>query len=284
MVKSRASAVCTAVAAAALVAALPGSAEAKGAPSGGVKQAVFKATLSGSQVTTWEYHHKAQGGCDADASGNGDQQIKFGDNKKTFKITFTTPPKKDPNLFSTDGRPAVVIEPLFHRIKATASRDGEVQYGAADTTLCPGDNGGADPGYKPPEPDCGTRYGSFQPRLYFHDGGQDEDDLIVPLPGSPSEENRLSLDGTDWMWSTATGSKHSELRNTFEHCPFIFDPDTVDDFGNIYISQAKLSEKALFNKGRKKIVVSGDHISKRHDADSSGKTILAWNLHLTRVK
>jgi hypothetical protein len=284
MRKSRTITACTTLAASALVAALPVTAEASKAPSPSVKQAVFKATLSGSQVTTWEYHHKAQGGCDADASGNGDQQIKFGDNKKTFKVTFSTPPKKQPNLFLTAGRPAVVIEPLFHRIKATASRDGEVQYGAADTTLCPGDNGGADPGYRPPEPDCGMRYGSFQPKLYFHEVNQDPDDLIVPLPRFPVEKNRLSLDGADWMWSTATGSQHSELRNTFEHCPFIFDPDTVDDLGNIYISQAKLSEKALFNKSRKHIVVSGDHISKRHDADSSGQTILAWNLRLTRVK
>jgi hypothetical protein len=31
-------------------------------------------------------------------------------------------------------------------------------------------------------------------------------------------------------------------------------------------------------------VVSGDDITKRHDADSSGQTILAWNLRLTRVR
>jgi hypothetical protein len=283
MRKSRGRAICTAVAASALVAALPVSAEAKKAPSGGVKQAVFKATLSGSQVTTWEYHHKAQGGCDADASGNGDQQIKFGDNKKTFKITFSKAPKGRPDLFFTNGRPAVVIEPLFRRISATASRDGEVTHGAADTSACPGDNGGADPGYKPPQPDCGTRYGSFQPKLYFHETNEDPDDLFVPLPDA-AEKNHLKLDGTDWMWSTATGSSHGELRNTFEHCPFIFDPDTVDDLGHIYISSAKLNEKTLFNKGRKHIVVSGHHIGKRHDADSSGQTILAWNLRLTRVK
>jgi hypothetical protein len=284
MRKSRTMTVCTALAASALVAALPVSAEAKKAPSNGVKQAVFKATLSGSQVTTWEYHHKAEGGCDANTDGYGDQTIKFGDNKKTFKVTFSTPPKKQPNLFFSDGRPAVTIEPLFHRLSATADRNSDVTFGAADTTLCPGDNGGADPGYKPPEPDCGMRYGSFQPHLYFHDESEDPDDLFVPLPGATPEKNHLSLDGRDWMWATATGSPHSELRNTYETCPFLFDPDTVDDFGNIYISQAKLSEKALFNKKRKKIVVSGHHIGERHSADSKGKTILAWNLRLTRVK
>ena len=36
--------------------------------------------------------------------------------------------------------------------------------------------------------------------------------------------------------------------------------------------------------GRKKIVVSGHNIGERSDAESKGKTILAWNLRLTRVK
>lgn len=280
MRNSRTIAAVTALAASACVAALPSAAEASKAPTGGPKLAVFKATLSGSQVTTWEYHHKAQGGCDADATGNGDQQIKFGDNKATFEVTFSAPPKGQPGLFQTDGRPAVVIQPLFRRVNATARRNGEVTYGAADTSACPGDNGGADPGYRPPQPDCGTRTGSFQPRLYFHAAGQDPDDLIVPLPRFPVEKNRLTLDSTDWQW----GSQKTELRNLYQHCPFMYQRDTVDDLGQIYISQAKLPEKALFNKSRKKIVVSGDNITRRHDADSSGKTILAWNLRLTRVR
>ncbi len=194
MRKSSGRAVCAAVAATALMTALPVSTEAKKAPSGGVEQAVFKATLSASQVTTWEYHHKAQGGCDATSDGFGDQTIKFGDNKKTFKVTFSTPPRKQPDLFFTHGRPAVVIEPLFRRINATADRNA--------------DNGDADPGYKPPEPDCGMRTGSFQPKLYFHDTGEDQDDLFVPIPDL-NEKNHLKLDGNDWMWSRKGGTSSS---------------------------------------------------------------------------
>jgi hypothetical protein len=284
MRNSRSRAICTAVAASALVAALPVAAEAKKAPSNGVKQAVFKATLSGSQVTTWEYHHKLQSGCDVAADGYGDQTIKFGDNKKTFKITFSTPPKNNPNLFFTNGRPAVVVQPLFHRVKATAERNGDLKYGAQDSHECDGDNGGADPGYKPPESDCGVRNGSFQPKLYFVDTGEDEDDLFVPLPDF-NAKNHLKLDGWDYQWSRkGGGTTTSDLRYTYETCPFLFDPDTVDDLGHIYISPATISEKRLFNKGRKHIVVSGHHIGKRHDAESSGQTILAWNLRLTRVK
>jgi hypothetical protein len=264
------------VVASALVAALPASAE--------VKQAVFKATLSGSQVSTYEFHHKATGGCDVSADAFGDQTIKFGDNKTTFKVTFTAPPKNQPDLFSTNGRPAVVIEPLLKRLKATADRNSDVKLGEADTSQCNGDNGGADPGFKPPEPDCGMRTGSFLPRLYFHDGSEDPDSLIVPIPLF-SEKNNLKLDGSDWQWSFPGSPAHSnELRDTYETCPWLFDEDTLDQLGQIYISPAKVSEKKLFNKSRTHIVVSGHHIANRHDAESTGKTIIAWNLRLTRVK
>src|SRR5690242_21841161 len=107
----RKSGICTALAASALVAVLPATAEASKAPSGGVKQAVFKATLSGSQVTTWEYHYKVDNGCGRDEDAFGDQQLSFGDNATTFKITFSAPPKNQPDLFGTAGRPAVVVEP-----------------------------------------------------------------------------------------------------------------------------------------------------------------------------
>src|SRR4051812_49716402 len=100
--------ICTA---AALV-AVPTGADAK--PVGGFKQATFKATLSGSQVTTWEYHNPDDptNQCDAGSDGYGDQTIKF-DAKRTFKLTFTAPPKNRPNMFSTAGRPSVFSTPLF---------------------------------------------------------------------------------------------------------------------------------------------------------------------------
>ena len=279
----RKSGICTALAASALVAALPMTADAKTPASPSVKQAVFKATLSGSQVTTWEYHYKVTNGCGRDEDAFGDQQLSFGDNKTTFLITFNAPPKGQPDLFGTAGRPAAYVQPAGRRVKATASRDADVKLGRIDSSSCPGDNGGGVPDSRPPQPDCGLRHGSFKPTLFFHDQGEDPDNLIVPIP-TPHEKNHLSLDGWDYQWSRTGGGTETELRNTYQTCPFLFSPNTLDDLGQIYISDAKLSEKALFNKSRKKIVVSGHHISNRHDATSSGKTILAWNLRLTRVK
>jgi hypothetical protein len=277
--------VCTA-AALALVAAVPATATAsapkKPAP---LKQAVFKATLSGSQVTTWEYHH-VQGdddGCDHDINGNGDQTIKFDVGRK-FKITFTQPPKSNPDLLGTKGRPSVLTDQLYLTGNLKADRHGEETYGPINHATCPGDNGGADPGYVEPPSDCGVRHGTFRPKLYFFDNSPDQsdDELFVPLPGL---KNHLTLDSWLYDWEKADGSgSDSELRNTYERCPWHLPNSYPDEAGHIYISGAKLSEKQLFNKKRGSIVVSGDHIQKRGGGESSGQTILAWNLRLTRVK
>jgi hypothetical protein len=44
------------------------------------------------------------------------------------------------------------------------------------------------------------------------------------------------------------------------------------------------ARSALFNRKRRKIVVSGHTIQKLGGGNSTGQTILAWNLRLTRVK
>lgn len=273
--------VCTA-AAAALVAAVPATAEAKPAP---LKQATFKATLSGSQVTTWEYHHKKDkdNPCDATVDGNGDQTIKFG-RPNSFKITFTAPPKKDPDLFGTSGRPSALTTPLYVTLDAKADRHGEETVGPIDHVACPGDNGGAAPDYVPPPPDCGVRTGTFKSKLYYSDNStvDDDDELFVPLPGV---KNWLTFEGWQYDWNKADGSdSESELRNTYERCPWHLPNSYPDEAGHIYLSSQKLNEKQLFNKKRKRFVVSGDHIQKRGGGEYSGQSILAWNLRLTRVK
>ncbi|MEA2422452.1 MAG: hypothetical protein QOF55_1551, partial [Thermoleophilaceae bacterium] len=203
-------------AAAVVVAAVPATAEAKKpAP---IQQATFRATLSGSQVTTWEYHHPKDRNnpCDASANGNGDQTLKF-NVPKSFRLTFTSPPGNNPDLFGTDGRPGVLPTPIYLTAKASAERHGEetVNAGEIDHNACPGDNGGADNGYQPPPPDCGVRQGIFKTRFYFHDNSQDAG-LFVPIPGT-SEKNRLTLEGWQYEWDNADGSDSgSELSSSFE--------------------------------------------------------------------
>jgi hypothetical protein len=276
--------ICAAVAASALVAALPMTADAK-APGGAFKQATFKATLSGSQVTTWEYHNPddPNNQCDAGSDGYGDQTIKF-DAKRTFKLTFTGPPKRQPNIFGTNGRPSVFSTPLFLPVDATAERNGDyvVHYDQAAKN-CPGNAGGG--GDTTPVPkDCGVRDGGFQTRLYFHDTSPDSE-LVIPFGRPLPEKNTLKLEANFYEWLAAGGSNSaSTLDTTYNNCPLLLDGTYVEKAGNIWTSGAHLSEKQLFNRKRRRIVVSGHHIQKLGGGKSTGKTIRAWNLRLTRVK
>jgi hypothetical protein len=276
-------AVCTAAALAALV-AVPATADAKDkAP----KQATFKATLSGSQVTTWESHHvkNKDDPCDAGADGYGDQTLKF-NSGRTFKVTFIQPTKKDPNAFGTAGHPAVLLSPIYLNAKAKAERNGEYNVHAEqiDHANCPGDNGGADPNYVPPESDCGIRNGRFRTKLYYRDNSEDGD-LFVPLVPE-SATNFLRVEGWDYEWWKGTDPQNSssELRSLYENCPFELEDSFIDQAGHIYIGPGKLNEKQLFTRKRKKFVASGDYTFKRGGGETKGQTILAWNLRLTRVK
>ena len=274
---------CTA-AALACVAAVPATADAAKKP---YKEATFKATLSGSQVTTWEYHHvkDKDDPCDASANGYGDQTVKFVPGR-SFKVTFRTPPKGQPDLYLTDGRPAVFLTPFVLNVPATADRNADfsVNAGEIDTDRC-GDNGGADPNYVPPPKDCGARTGMFRVSFYFNDPSEDAD-LLVPLPGGKDEPDKdhlkLATDSSEW---SKPGSEESEteLRNTYSNCPWHIS-SYPEDAGIPWISSAKIKESRLFDRKRKKLVISGDHIVDLKATDTTGKTILAWNLRLTRVK
>lgn len=280
----RKSGICAMAAASMAALAMPVAADAKPAKKN-YKEATFKATLSGSQVSIWEYYraNNPDDPCDASAQGNGDQTIKF-DGKRTFTITFRTPPKNNFNLYSTAGRPAVFTTPFRLNLAATAERNGEFTTNAGEIGDGCGDNGGADPGYVPPQPDCGVRQGRFAARLYFHDATQDEDDLLIPLAPSAKEKDRLTFgtDDAEWLQADSDDQSDSELRNTYSHCPFY--GEYPAEAGHIWLSQAKIKESTLFNKRRKRIVISGDHTTTETLHNTKTKTILAWNLRLRRVK
>jgi hypothetical protein len=270
----------TTICALAVLAAGPAGAQAK--PPAPFKQATFKATLSGSQVTTWEYHKAddPDNRCDAGSDGYGDQTIKF-DAKRTFKLDFTAPPKGQANLFGTKGRPSVFSTPLFLPVDATAERNGDYKVHYEQIARdCPGESGGGGD-YIPTPKDCGVRNGGFQVRLFFHDPSPDAD--LIPVQRHLPEKNTLKLEGNIYEWLAGNGSA-STLDFAYQNCPLLLENTYVERAGNIWTSGAHLSEKTLFNRKRRKIVVSGHTIQKLGGGDSTGKTILAWNLRLTRVK
>jgi hypothetical protein len=250
-----------------------------------IKTAKFKASLSGSQVTTWEYHTpKDDDPCTAQVDSYGDQTVKFDSKRrKVFNVSFSTPPKNDHNFFSTAGRPQVLIEPIVFNLHATADRNGERNVDPGSTSGCQGDNGGGvDPGDES-KPDCGRREGSISPHLFFYDTSAD-DDLFVPLTEDLASKNRLKLEGRSYDWQKPGGEDSSDsLEATYERCPMDVD-SYLEEAGHIYTSPAKIAEKRLFNRKRKHIVISGHHIVKHNKDGVTGQTILAWNLRLTRIK
>jgi hypothetical protein len=262
--------------------ALPVAADAAKKP---YKEATFKATLSGSQVSTFEYHrpNDKDDPCDASADGYGDQTIKF-DSKRKFRVTFRTPPKGQPNLYLTAGRPMVFLTPFMLTLQAQAERNGEMNVHASDIGPNCGDNGGADPGYVPPAKDCGTREGIFKAKLYFHDGSPDYD-LFVPIGKNQSDKNQLKLEGWQYEWTQPNGGDSSStLSDTYLNCPYSQVDSYPENAGEIWISPAKIKESKLFDKKRKKLVISGDNTVNLGKGNTTGKTIIAWNLRMTRVK
>jgi hypothetical protein len=277
--------ICAAIAGAA-IAALPAAAEAKPSKPVAPKQAKFRATLSGSQVTTWEYHKPddKNNPCDASADGFGDQSVKF-DAGGEFDLAFYQPTRKQPNLFSTQGRPAVL--PGRVAVAATAERGGEfaVHLSDIDQNRCDGQNGGgADPGTPKPK-DCGVRSGIFRADLFFH-FGPGEQALFVPLPGGiPAERNSLKVAAEGADWRGAGGRHEGYLDDTYTNCPFMLgDEKRVEESGLIFTSAGKVNENLLFDRKRKRITVSGSTIVNRSAPYTTGKTIVAWNLRLRRVK
>jgi hypothetical protein len=268
---------------AAALLALTGVAQA--APAGkGNRTATFKATLSGSQVTTWEYHHEKvkDDPCDASSHGYGDQTISF-DAKRKFQIQFIQPPKGQADLFGTGGRPSVFTTPLFLSVDARVERNGDysVNYGEVDKNNCQGGVGGGDGG-PPAGKDCGVRDGRFNANLYFRDPHHDSG---IPSPKPLPEKNFLKLEGSNYEWlGGQSGFSGATLDFVYLNCPMLVPGAYVERAGNIFTSGAKISEKKLLRGKQRKIVVSGHEIHERVEGDHKWKTIIAWNLRLTRVK
>jgi hypothetical protein len=264
-----------AVLAAALLLAVPAVAEAKPKPKP-LPTAEFKATLSGSQVTTWEYHHAYDDSapCQVQVDGYGDQSVKF--SGKPFRLNFTAPPKNNPNLLYTRGRPAVLTNPNPLVLDSTAERDTDFTYGQPGPK-CDGENGGGvDPDAIPPK-DCGTRTGTIRARFFYDWRGVLDD--AIPTDHS-RDKNQLKL---ETYWPEYNGSESGKLDETYKNCS-LNGQTWAERQGVTYTTGNKLVEKQLFNKKRKSFLVSGSYITPITDAGYNGQTILAWNLKLTRVK
>jgi hypothetical protein len=196
---------------------------------------------------------------------------------------LTAPPRKQPDLFGSDGRPSVFTTPLILNVDAKVERNGDysVNYGEVDKDRCPGVGGGGGEG--PAPKDCGVRDGRFHVNLYFHDGSPDGD-LFVPIGKNVPERNRLKLAGSSYEWFGGALGSGGTLDFVYLNCPMLMPGAYVERAGAIFSSAAKVSERQLMRSKRRKFVISGHVIQNRGEGEYTGKTIIAWNLRLTRVK
>jgi hypothetical protein len=239
----------------------------------GVKQAKFKASISGSQVTTWVYDKAAEGPCVGAIHDAGSVQMPYRSHEPT-KLNAVQAPKGNPLYDISHGDP--LISPT---IRAFASADVEGTawaQGPPDPSQCE-DNGG---GVEPQPQDCGQVVGFLDVKL-----GYILDDEIL-----------VSGDSQGWGQAVVSDGSGDELRNAFQNCPY-WEYGPYDDAaaqGDLVFVQEKLTPKQLFDAKRKKIVLDG---SERECYDDSGITacgrdasdqfygeiLNTWKLTLKRV-
>jgi hypothetical protein len=223
-----------------------------------LKTATFKATISGSQVSTWSYvdTDDPTDPCDGASHGDGSQSITY--KTKTFRLQVL------------QGK-AIFKKPSFVPVvegTATIEREGDYASDNApiDENECPvvaiGDGGGEDHSLR----DCGTRTAPITLHPTYDAEAEEEDGLMPLVPrGSVFLQGDLGawLGYLDCPWWIGGGDGPSEesLLQSWEPYP----------------------GKRLFDKRRKSIVISGDREANFRQPGFTGKTLIAWNLRLRRV-
>jgi hypothetical protein len=172
---------------------LAGAAEAK---PGEAKVADFKASITGSQVTTWTYDSPADGPCVGAIHDAGSVQMPYR-SREPVKLSAIQAPKGNPLYDISHG------DPLFSpTIPVSASADVEgtaYAQGPPDPTQCD-DNGG---GVEPQPQDCGQVVGF----------------LSVDLSYILDDEVLVRGDAQGWGQTVVSGGGGDELRNAFQNCP-----------------------------------------------------------------
>jgi hypothetical protein len=226
------------------------------------KTATFKATLTGSQVTTWSYHvpDNPDDACDAAQDGDGSQMIRY-TTKPTRLMVF-----RGKRLFG--GR--TTITPIL-TAKTTVEREGDYKVSYPASSDCDGVAEGDGDGLEPlVRQDCGTRSGTSHLMVSTRARDADEDDFLVPLvPQKDVLFFNGDLDG---------------MTLDYDDCPWwIGGPVDGPSDQQLFGGWERLKESRLFDRRRKAITVSGDE-TKTYTAEGfTGRTIMTWNLRLRRI-
>ncbi len=217
--------------------------------------ATFKATLTGSQVSTWSLRKAADPGdpCAASQTGDGSQMIRF-----KAKPTRVTAMRHDDLAMITPHLDAAV----------EVEREGDYAVGYPPADQCPGDFGG---GGGPVPKDCGRRTGRGMFSLATED----------PDASGPTEDGLAPLTVKDGLWLTGDLSGTTD----YAECPFfVGGPADSPNAAEILQTFVKQKERELFNRRRRTIKVNADYTRAYTAEGFTGKTLLTWNLRLVRVR
>jgi len=232
--------------AAALLAAAPANAA--------LKTGVFKATLSGSQTTTWGYDDPDDPNdpCDGASKGDGSQMIRFA-TKGPLKVTAM-------KGLMTNKR--TMVAPI---LKGTAEIEREGDYAVANTPYdenacgpAVADGGG---GYVEDVVDCSKRTVNMTMQLVHN--------MVEPPVRAPRQAMWLTGELDPWLG--------------FLNCPWwIGGGDGPDEYGLIE-SFEPFRDAKLYDKRRRSITIAGHRLVNHTAEHFTGQTRITWTLRLKRV-
>jgi hypothetical protein len=234
------------------------------------KRATYQLTVTGSQVTTWDYHKRERPSCDWPEEGHGDQEI-----------NFYTRDRKPVNVTVTAAKGGgLTFNPAPLDIEAYAELNAEWKRYFTRQSACPGGGvfGGGDGG--PPKDEIGS------------DNCLTSGNIDLRLSAT---KNALMFAGDPAWLDTDIDSFRSlaALCGQHGHSNAVLGlGDTRGEYlGGLIESKEKLSAKKLLDPKTKKLKVSGAasvaypnaiQTSQPND-QTTGKTTLAWNMTFKRV-
>jgi hypothetical protein len=235
------------------------------------KKATYKLTLTGTQLTTWDYHKRKQPSCDWPEEGHGDQEINFyTPDREPVKVTVTA---------AKGG--GLTFDPAPLNLEAYTDNHAQWMRLFTQQSACPGGGvfGGTDGG--PPMDDIGS----------------DECLTSGNIDGQLSATKNALMFAGDPAWLDPDIDSYRSLAAL---CSASGHPNAVIGLGDsrgeylgaLLPSKEKLSAKKLLDRKTKKLKVSGDATVSYPNPQqpvqpndvTTGKTILTWNATFKRVR
>jgi hypothetical protein len=231
-----------------------------------VKHAVFQLSVKGSQATTWHMERAPDPQlCGAAQHSDGDQMVRF-HNDGGEQVVVSQARGERPQL------------KLDSMLTAEVERSAEFQM---DTPVGNPRTGCTGIVHSPPfqQPGCGKRSGAISLQLGYTaesvgDPAAADDD---PAPLVP-DRNHLRVRGIDGSFDGDT------LLAAYGQCPLLADPSRTESRGDLLEVTEPVREAKLFDKGRRVIKIHAGRVEDFSFGPAHGRTAVAYNVTLKRVR